>query len=72
MLSVAYGRLGRPGLSSLASAERALLTGRYSDAVGFSKRAAKLVPHGSPSQLRAADIQRSAERALKKKKKRRG
>ena len=72
LLSVAYGRLGRPGLSSLASAERALLTGRYSDAVGFSKRAAKLVPQGSPSQLRAADIQRSAERALKKKKKRRG
>ena len=72
LLSIAYGRIGRPGLSVLASAERALLTGRYSDAVGFSKRAAKLVPYGSPSQLRAADIQRSAEEALKKNKKRRG
>ena len=70
LLSIAYARTGRPGLAALASAEQALLTGRYVDAVAFSKRADKLLPFGSPGQLRAQDVQVAAENALKKKSRR--
>ena len=67
LLSIVYGRAGRTGMSALASAERELFAGRYADAVGFAKRASKRLPYGSPGQLRAEDIQRAAETALKKK-----
>jgi predicted Zn-dependent protease len=65
LLSVAYGRTDRLGLSWLASAERAILTGRPKDAIGFAKRANKMLPVGSPGQLRAQDIEFVAEQALK-------
>ena len=56
-----------PGRSALASAERALITGRYREAVAFSKRAEGRLPFGAPGHLRAGDIQRAAEARLKKK-----
>lgn len=65
LLSVAYGRTDRLGLSWLASAERAILTGRPKDAMGFAKRANDMLPIGSPGQLRAQDIEFVAEQALK-------
>ncbi len=65
LLSVAYGRTDRLGLSWLASAERAILTRRPKDAMGFAKRANDMLPVGSPGQLRAQDIEFVAEQALK-------
>ncbi len=69
LLSVAYGRTDQPGLSALASAERAFLVGRYGEAVAFAKRAADRLPFGAPGRLRAEDIEHAAENALKKRKK---
>ena len=66
LLSIAYGRTDRLGLSWLASAERAMLVGRHRDAAGFAKRANKMLPNGSPGQLRAEDIEFAAQQALKK------
>ncbi len=67
--SVAYGRTEQPGLSALASAERAFLVGRHDEAVAFAKRAADRLPFGAPGRLRAEDIEHAAENALKKRKK---
>ncbi len=67
LLSIAYGRTDQPGLSALASAELAMLAGRYTDAVGFAKRATQHLAYGSPGQLRAEDIEHAAANALKKK-----
>jgi len=61
-LSVAYGRDGQLGLSSLAQAEQAMLAGRRVDARGFAERAERLLPPGSPHILRAQDIKSAAER----------
>ncbi len=61
-LSVAYGRDGQLGLSSLAQAEQALLLGRRVDARGFADRAERLLPAGSPHILRIQDIKNAAER----------
>ena len=66
LLSIAYGRTDRLGLSWLASAERAILTGRPKDAMGFAKRANNMLPVGSPGQLRAQDIEFVAKQALKR------
>lgn len=66
LLSVAYGRTDRFGLSWLASAEHAMLTGRPKDAIGFAKRANDILPAGSPGQLQAQDIEFTARQALKK------
>ena len=67
-LSIVYGRSDEPGRSALASAEYALLTGRYKDALRFADRADNFLPFGSPTQLRVEDIRYTAEDALKKKK----
>ena len=67
LLSVAYGRSGRIGLSTLASAENAMLTGRYGDAEKMARRAAEQLPEGSPGWLQAEDLARGAERAAKNK-----
>ncbi len=67
-LSIAYGRADKPGLSALASAERALLGGSFAEAVSFATRAAARLPFGSPGQLRAEDVRSAAESALKRKK----
>lgn len=67
LLSIAYGRTGRLGLSSLASAERAILVGGYEEAIAFAKRAGDLLPAGAPGQLRAQDIEFAAKQAMNKK-----
>ncbi len=68
LLSIVYGRSDEPGRSALASAEFALLTGRYKDALRFADRTDNFLAFGSPSQLRVQDIRYTAENALKKKK----
>ena len=55
-LAIAYGRAKEFGLSSLASAEQAVLAGRGEDARAHASRAERLLPVGSPGQLRAQDI----------------
>ncbi|MCW5749656.1 MAG: M48 family metallopeptidase [Alphaproteobacteria bacterium] len=55
-LSIGYGRIGRLGEAHLASAERALLTGRVLDARQQAERAKGRLPPGSPAALRADDI----------------
>jgi len=55
-LAIAYGRAKEFGLSSLASAEQAVLAGRDEDARAHASRAERLLPVGSPGQLRAQDI----------------
>jgi predicted Zn-dependent protease len=61
LLSVVYGRDGQLGMSALAQAEHALLTGRRADAIGMAERAERLLPPGSPHVLRALDIKSAAE-----------
>jgi predicted Zn-dependent protease len=56
-LAIAYGRDGQFGRSSLASAERALLSGRGDQARTHAKRAEEQLPVGSPGAIRAGDIQ---------------
>lgn len=55
-LAIAYGRDKQFGLSSLASAERAFLSGRIDEARGHAARAEAVLPVGSPGALRAQDI----------------
>jgi predicted Zn-dependent protease len=55
-LAIAYGRDAQIGMSSLASAEQAMGVGRLGDARGHATRAERLLPVGSPGQLRAQDI----------------
>jgi predicted Zn-dependent protease len=59
-LSIAYGRDRRFGLSSLASAERAIRTGRLDEARAHAARAERELPVGSPGYLRAQDIANAA------------
>ena len=59
-LAIAYGRDKRFGLSSLASAERAFLSGRIDEARGHATRAEANLPAGSPGALRAQDIVNAA------------
>lgn len=67
LLSIVYGRTDRPGMSALASAERAMHAGRYGDAISFARRAIERLPFGSPGRLRAEDIESAARLAKKKK-----
>ena len=55
-LAVAYDRAGKPGMASLATAERLALRGSIKDAALFANRAAAQLPEGSPGWLRAQDI----------------
>lgn len=64
-LAMAYGRKGDIPNASLATAERYILIGRYRDAIGQADRAQRLLPEGSPAQLRAQDIKQAAEQELK-------
>ena len=66
LLSIGYGRTDRIGMSSLASAERAILVDDYREAIAFANRADKLLPAGAPGQLRAQDIEFAAKQALNK------
>ncbi len=67
LLSIAYGRTDRLGLSSLASAEQAMLMDDHQAAIAFAKRADDLLPAGAPGQLRSQDIKFAAKQALNKK-----
>ncbi|SLN11955.1 M48 family metalloprotease [Pseudooctadecabacter jejudonensis] len=60
-LGQAYARSGRPGLASLATAERYALTGRVRDAVVHAQRAADRLPRGSASWQRAQDVLSAAQ-----------
>ncbi len=55
-LAAAYTHAGMNGEADLATAENYLLTGRASEAAYVAGRAARALPKGSPSQLRAMDI----------------
>ena len=57
-LSQAYARAGETGMATLTSAEHDALTGRIDDAVILARRAAAMLPNGSPGWLRAQDILR--------------
>jgi len=58
-LAVAYARQGRPGLASLATAERYALSGRLGDARVHAERASGLLPEGSAPWQRARDVVRA-------------
>ena len=66
-LAMAYGRDDQIGEAALATAERYMLTGDYREAGGQAARATKLLPVGSPSALRAEDIEQAAKAAQKRK-----
>ena len=55
-LATAYSRAGDTGMATLATAERLALIGNRPDALLQARRAAKLLPEGSPGWLRAQDI----------------
>ena len=63
--ALAYARTGDTGRAALATAERYALTGRLRDAGINAKRAAGLLPEGTPAWKNAMDILRLAERAEK-------
>lgn len=56
LLAVAYGRDNQLGMATLAQAERAMLSGRRTEARVLAERAEKMLPTGTPSSLRAQDI----------------
>jgi len=55
-LATAYSRAGNQGMAGLATAERYALTGNVADAMLHARRAASVMPEGSPGWLRAQDI----------------
>lgn len=57
-LSTAYQRAGNEAMAALATAERYSLIGDIDSAVTLAKRAAGLLPKGSPGWLRAQDLLR--------------
>ena len=65
-LALAYARAGEDGLAALASAERVALTGDLIEAGVLARRAAGLLPEGSPAWLRADDIVSAARRAAER------
>lgn len=65
-LSQAYAANDQPGMASITVAERYALRGRLDDAAIHARRAAGLLPVGSPGERRAQDILRAADRAKTK------
>ncbi|MEL6999234.1 MAG: M48 family metalloprotease [Pseudomonadota bacterium] len=55
-LATAYERAGDTGMATLATAERYALVGNVKNAVSLARRAAGILPNGSPGWLRAQDI----------------
>ncbi|MEM9062909.1 MAG: M48 family metalloprotease [Pseudomonadota bacterium] len=55
-LATAYERAGDTGMATLATAERYSLVGNVKNAVSLARRAAAILPNGSPGWLRAQDI----------------
>jgi predicted Zn-dependent protease len=62
-LALAEARLGNEGAAALATAERFTLEGRFRDADRNARRAAALLPEGSPGWRRAQDLVTMARRA---------
>jgi predicted Zn-dependent protease len=62
MLSVAYGRDGQLGMVALAQAERALLSGRRTEARVLAERAERQLAAGSSGWLRAQDIRQATRK----------
>jgi predicted Zn-dependent protease len=60
-LGQAYARTGKPGLASLATAERYALQGRIDDAVVHATRASDRLPRGSAPWQRAQDVLSAAQ-----------
>ena len=60
-LGMVQGKLGNIGEASLALAEEALLEGDVKLAVEQARRAAELLPRGSPGWIRADDITHQAQ-----------
>jgi predicted Zn-dependent protease len=63
-LALAEARLGNDGAAALATAERFSLEGEFNDAFRNARRAAALLPTGSPGWRRAEDVLSVAQRAL--------
>lgn len=55
-LATAYDRAGDTGMATLATAERYALVGNVINAISLARRAANIMPEGSPGWLRAQDI----------------
>ena len=64
LLAMAYGRQGRIGEASLASAERFLMTGNLRDARIQAMRAQIELSAGTPGHLRAQDLQAMIEQVM--------
>ena len=56
LLAIAYGRDGQMGMSAMAMAEQAFMTGDKKQARYNAEKAQKLLPFGSPGWLTAEDI----------------
>lgn len=69
-LAVIHAGAGETGLASLVTAERYALAGRLRDAGLHARRAADLLPQGSPGWRRAQDMIRAAEAAERTRSKR--
>ncbi|MEX0329112.1 MAG: M48 family metalloprotease [Ruegeria sp.] len=69
-LGVAYAQIGNNGMASAVTAERYALQGRLADAGIHARRAVGQLPVGSPGWQRAQDVLIAAERAEKKKRRR--
>ena len=66
-LALAYAETGQDGMAALVTAERFALAGRFVDAERHARRAAALLPRGSPPWQRAEDVLVAAQRIEKKK-----
>ncbi len=65
-LAIAYGRDGRLGESAMASAERYFIVGDMREAKQQAGRAQERLAEGTPGWLRALDIERAADKRIKK------
>lgn len=66
-MSLAYAKTGQRGMAALVTAERYALQGRLEDAGIHAKRAAALLPAGSPGARRAQDVLAAYEQDQKRK-----
>ncbi len=65
-LALAEAKLGNEGAAALATAERFALEGRFRDSERNARRAADLLPEGSPGWRRAEDLITITERVQKR------
>lgn len=65
-LAVAYGKLKKPGMASVVTAERYAVMGRMKDAGLHAKRAMDMLPRGSGPWQRAQDVLSASKRAQRR------